>query len=110
MLDSYGFLVGKLDTVVGTLRDKVEKGDDPTKVFSATNELLQTHYKGEMPLDLATRKSVFPYSHFTGPETLNETEFPPKEAFYDQLKETPIEDSEYQFGRSVWDYICLTSN
>ena len=45
---------------------------------------------------LERRKGIFPYEWFDSMDKLNNTELPPKEAFYSKLKQSGITDKEYQ--------------
>lgn len=62
-------------------------------------------YHGIIPIENGLRKSVFPYSWFTGPEILQESTFPSIEKFYDQLKDEPLNQSDYEFGVEIWKYL-----
>jgi hypothetical protein len=46
------------------------------------------------------RKGVYPYSYMDSWERFNEPELPPKEAFYNDLHDEPIED--YLYAQRVW--------
>ena len=70
-IDSYGFLQASLENLVENF---------PKKKFKMLGEA----FEGEM-FDLVLRKGVFPYEWFDDIEKLNETEFPPIEAFYSSL-------------------------
>ena len=49
-------------------------------------------------------KSVFPYSHFKSIEDMERCkEFPPKEAFFNELKQIAIEDADYDEAKSLFD-------
>ena len=48
------------------------------------NKLRELGYS-EAVIEDATRKGVFPYDYIDSIEKLNETELPPKEAFFDKL-------------------------
>ena len=52
--------------------------------------------------DLIFRKGIFPYQYMTGPEVMEETCLPPKEAFYDALKEKDISDEKYEHAQQMW--------
>ena len=47
---------------------------------------------------LERRKGIFPYEWFDSIDILNNTELPPKEAFYSKLKQNDITDKEYQMA------------
>src|ERR1043165_5429652 len=53
-------------------------------------------------LDLLLRKGVYPYDYVDGVERLNETELPPKPAFYSKLNDSEISDEDYEHARTVW--------
>ena len=43
---------------------------------------------------LVTRKGVYPYNYFDTFDRFDETALPSKEAFYNELKDTPITDAD----------------
>ncbi|GMF19315.1 unnamed protein product [Phytophthora lilii] len=47
-------------------------------------------------------KGVFPYEYITSFDVLNETELPPKSAFYSKLRCSNISDDEYKHVQFVW--------
>ena len=53
--------------------------------------------------DLVLRKGVFRYEWFDDIRKLNETEFPPIEAFYSSLTEEGISAGDYEHGLKVWE-------
>ena len=58
--------------------------------------------------ELLKRKGVFPYDHFDGPARLEETQLPPKSAFYSRLIETDISDADYAHAHEVWTTFGMT--
>ena len=52
--------------------------------------------------NLITRKGVYPYSYFTDFTKFSETSLPPKSAFYNDLNNTSISDSEYERAQNVF--------
>ena len=59
--------------------------------------------------ELLKRKGVFPYDHFDGPARLEETQLPPKSAFYSRLTETDISDADYAHAHEVWTTFGMTA-
>jgi hypothetical protein len=53
-------------------------------------------------LDLATRKGVCLYDYIDSFDVFKQTELLPKKAFYSQLRESKIEDNEYEYAQAVW--------
>jgi hypothetical protein len=51
---------------------------------------------------LASGKSPFPYDYVTSQEALLETVLPPKEAFFNKLKNEPISDENYEHAKKIW--------
>ena len=106
LLDSYSFIPERLDSIIGTLRDSIKQGKAVETVFPETTKLMRDTYLNEIPIEKALRKGCFPYSHFKSQETLKEEQLPSREAFYDQLKEEPIAESEYEFAQDVWNSLA----
>lgn len=86
--DSMQFLPAGLDGLVKTLR----KED-----FRITSQFFQ----GEK-LELMRRKGLCPYSYLDGWERFDETEPPPPEAFFNDLKGEAISADDYQHVLNVW--------
>ena len=60
-------------------------------------------------LKLERRKGIFPNEWFDSIDKLNNTELPPKEAFYSKLKQSGITDKEYKQAIDCWNKIgCKT--
>ena len=50
------------------------------------------------------QKSIFPHSHFSSIEEINRTiEFPPREAFYSELKRANVPQDEYDEAKNLYD-------
>ena len=92
-IDSCQFLSSKLSTLVKNL---------PKDKFHYTKRYMPDN-------DLIFRKCIFPYQYMTGPEVMEETCLPPKEAFYDALKEKDISDEKYEHAQQMWkEFRCET--
>ena len=89
-LDSIKFMSKSLDALVKTL------GKDDFKTLAS-----QMSVDAES-LDLLKRKGVFPYEYMTGFSKLSDMCLPPKEAFYSQLTDSHISDSDYAHAQNVW--------
>ena len=48
------------------------------------------------------RKGAYPYDYFDCMNKLDETRFPPKDAFYSKLTGEDITDEDYQHAQTVW--------
>ena len=48
------------------------------------------------------RKGVYPYEYMDSWDRFEETQLPPKEAFYSKLDLSGISDEEYGHARQVW--------
>jgi hypothetical protein len=53
-------------------------------------------------VDLLLRKGLYPYEYMDRIEKLNETQLPPKAAFYSKLREEEISDEDYAHAQDVW--------
>ena len=52
--------------------------------------------------ELLERKGVYPYDYVDSPARLEETQLPPKSAFYNRLTETDISETDYAHAQEVW--------
>ena len=89
-LDSFKFTLKSLDSLAKTL------GEDQFETLTS-----QMSVKPES-LGLLKRKGVYPYEHMTDFSKLGATCLPPKEAFYSQLSDSHITDSDYDHAKKVW--------
>ena len=87
-IDSFKFMASSLSSLVNNLnKDK----------FTNMNKLFQGKH-----LDMLLRKGVFPYDHVDCLQKLEETQLPPKEAFYSRLNDETITDEDYMHAQTVW--------
>ncbi|XP_055309888.1 uncharacterized protein LOC129573423, partial [Sitodiplosis mosellana] len=56
----------------------------------------------EKDFNLVTMKGIYPYSYMNSWESLQETQLPPIESFYDELKDNNISKKEYAHAKKVW--------
>jgi hypothetical protein len=92
-IDSCQFLSASLETLVCNL---VKSCDLDFDKFEYTRSQMGTN-------ELLFAKGVFPYEFFDSLEKFNETQLPPKDAFYSNLNEESITDEEYQRALKVWE-------
>eukprot|EP00116_Pleurobrachia_bachei_P000927 sb/3461189/ len=89
-LDSFAFLSTSLDRLASNLKKSgIEKLPNLKKQFPEECELL-------------AEKGIFFYDYVTSFSVFQETELPPKEAFYSQLSESHISDGDYQRAQDVY--------
>jgi hypothetical protein len=91
-IDTVKFLNASLETLVKNL---AESCVEPFDKFIHTRQHL-----GDDSLLFA--KGVFCYQYFNSLERFKEIELPPKEKFYDSLKEEEISDDDYERAKNVW--------
>ena len=87
-IDSFKFMASSLDKLVGNL---------DRESFTNTKKF----FKGQQ-LNLLLRKGVYPYDYMDSVKRLNETQLPPKEAFYSRLSGEGISDEDYEHAQQVW--------
>ena len=97
-IDSYAHLNSSLDKLVSNLRSSGPSAFEPLHSY------LRHQYGSVDPtkLSLLLRKGVYPYSHFTSFDTFNETQLPPRSAFYNDLNDEPCSDEDYAHVQNVW--------
>ena len=71
---------------------------------NGTSNSLLTHTKNKFQekTHLILRKGVYPYDYMDSPERMNETQLPPKSAFYSILNDSHITDDDYEHAQKVW--------
>ena len=89
-IDSYRFLP-----------ESLEKLATYTTKFTIIDKFAQKACLSKIQIDLLKRKGVFPYDYMTSLGKLDETQLPPKEAFYSSLYNTDISTEEYQHAQNV---------
>ncbi len=93
-LDSFAFLSSSLSSLT---EDLVASGHDFPLL--AETKFYQTPEQRQLLL----RKGVFPYAFVKSAEQLSRLkEVPPKETFYNDLKEEPISSEEYEHAKLVY--------
>ena len=93
-IDSCRFMLSSLENLAKNLT--------PDK-FKAVRECFGDRY------ELMIRKGVYPYDYADGPAKLEETQLPPKEAFFSTLTGEHISDEDYAHAQKVWEaFECKT--
>ena len=91
-IDSLAFLPSSLETLVENLAKEGEEA------FSH----LKSEFADKDKVALLLRKGVYMYDYMDNEDRFLETELPPKEAFYNVLKQEDISDSDYQHAQTVF--------
>lgn len=95
-VDSYLFLNSSLTKLIETLK---ESGHN----FKAFHSFF-SNYKYR---HLLLQKGVFPYSYFSSPSVLSETELPQKNNFFNILTSSEVSSVDYNHALNVWQkFIC----
>ena len=93
--DSYRFMQDSL----GTLAENFFR-DGKTAQF--TRHMLRYITNDEDRAELIKGKEVLCYDYLDDPSKLEETQLPPKEAFYNRLKDKQITEEEYTRAQRIW--------
>ena len=108
--DSLSFLLAPLDKLTKNLKAKAMQdmknpSDSQTfdKYFPNTSNFFATKYShlDKKHLQLLLRKGVFPYDYIKSLDTLEETEFPTHDDFYNILTQEPVSWPDYEHGKKV---------
>ena len=99
LIDSFKFMQCGLDSLVKNLTN------------NGTNDSLIPHTKNRFQEKtyLTLRKGVYPYEYMDSPERFNETQLPPKSAFYSKLSDSNITDEDYTHAQKVWKEFGMTT-
>ena len=96
-IDSFRFMASSLDKLAKNLDDDQCKNlRDFYAPSGAAGDQEEEHFK------LMRRKGVYPYEYMDSWEKFEETELPPKEAFYSKLNMKGISDKDYEHAQKVW--------
>ena len=87
-IDSLRFMASSLDKLSSDLN--IDQFVNLNKYYCAN------------PLNLLSRKGVYPYDYVDCPKKLDEKSLPPKEAFYSKLTSKGITDEDNQLAHTVW--------
>jgi len=78
-----------------------------------TNNLEKQQFKhtrqtfSDEQCELLTRKGVYPYNYVDCLDKLDETQLPPKKAFYSNLNDSDITVEDYERAQKVWKYFDI---
>ena len=89
-IDTFRFMSESLSSLADNLSDDKTRFRETLKIFSLS------------ALNLVTLKGVFPYEYIDHPSKLNETCLPPKQSFYNSLKDEEISDEDYTHAHKIW--------
>ena len=105
--DSFGFLTSSLDKLVKLNKYKEIDGVDVLLEnwqnnfkFSKQNDYIKNNHD----LHLLTDKGVYPYDYMNSWDKFDETELPPKEAFFSKLSNEHISDADYERAKNIWNH------
>ena len=97
--DSLQFLLGSLESQVDNLK----------KSGSANFKRMRAQYPDEGIFQLLLRKGIYPYDWVNDREKLNEQNLPPREAFYNSLRQEECSESDYEHALNVYQKVkCKT--
>jgi len=93
-LDSYQFLSTSLEDLVSLL---LKSGKQK---FVETIKYLGDH-------DLVFAKGVYPYAYMTDRSKFDETRLPPIDCFYNDLKDEPLTQQDYDRAQQIWTHFDI---
>ena len=95
-LDSFQFASESLEKLAASLTD-----DDLI--------LMRKEFPDEEQFELMRKKGVFPYDMLTDIDVITNNEvidFPPKEKFFNKLKDEAVKDKDWEHGKKVFEKYC----
>jgi len=102
IMDRKIFILDSFNHLPYSLSSLVEQMKAGGKKLEITNISLN---RDDRAMELMNRKGVFPYNAVKNLESVEAIEkLPPREEFYDELKESNISQEEYHHAQKVWDY------
>lgn len=100
-IDSFQFMSSSLEKLVENLYDN--NNDDKYINFPCMKQYFYNH------MDLLCRKGFYPYEFIDNNNKLNYNGLPPKENFYDKLKQKHIDDNDYEHAKNVYNKLNCNS-
>ncbi|KAF4529670.1 hypothetical protein B566_EDAN017511 [Ephemera danica] len=87
---------------IDTYRFMAKSLDELAKLLPNDRKLTTAEFFPPELFHLVCRKNVFCYDYIDSWEKLDETQLPPKDAFYNKLNESHISDEDYAHAQEVW--------
>ena len=96
-LDSFQFLSTSLNELVSLL------------LKSGKHNFVHTSKHLDTQDDIVFSKGIYPYAYMVSRNKFADTQLPPIEAFYDNLKEKPLKQKHYMRAQQVWSRFGMTN-
>lgn len=91
-LDTFRFMPASLETLASNLaKGGITKFPCMNAIYNPSE------------VELLLRKQVYPYEYMDCKEKFDETELPPKSAFFNVLTDVDISDKDYAHAQTVWE-------
>ncbi|XP_075214221.1 uncharacterized protein LOC142320115 [Lycorma delicatula] len=113
-IDSYQFLSYSLDELVHSLFTRKQIMMFKTTYSQFRNDIQSNcdeNNKARVAMLnlLIPRKGVYPYTYMKSASVFDETELPPIDAFYDDLRREHISETDYMHAQNVWNRFKIKS-
>jgi hypothetical protein len=99
--DSVSFMSGALDKCITAVKDAAKYN---RRSLASTFSYVRRYHPSkptDATIPMLMRKAPFPYRALTGPECFNRPPLLPQEEYYDDLKEKPCSDKDYDWLKDV---------
>ena len=108
------FLPASLDELVNNLYKMGEQKGNVVSVFPHLERYFINKWKTRKSIPdcgftLLLRKGIFPYSWFNSFKRFNKKKLPSRKHFYNDLKDEPVSEKDYQHAKRVWRVFKLQS-
>lgn len=104
-LDTIAFLNSSIETLASNLKKCCKYDNDLFTTFPNT----ALSFPNVEDLDLMTSKGIYPYDYIDSYDRLNETQLPPRQAFYSRLYGSDCSVKDYKQAEKVWEHFhCNT--
>ena len=109
ILDSLAFLPSKLSKLVDSLISTKKSSGEILQLVGSSDLVQKSDGFSQKKYDMLLKKGVFPYDAFQNMEYLQMNKFPPKEDFFNCLRDENITDEEYLDGQKCFEeFKCQT--
>lgn len=108
-IDSHSFIQGSLDAMAQQLLKSCKDTNERVDKFQGIMEVFGIEDPSDERFEMLLQKGVYPYEHMSSMDALDDTQLPPRDAFWSDLKKECATEQEYLRATAMWEaFNCQT--